>query len=150
MKKELGIVKEIFSAKKDSSGLPRPVVESLNLIDGYGIENDKFANDDLNKTVMIVGQNSYDIAKENDMNLKFGSYGENILLDFDPHTLEVGTILDIGDTSIEITERCTICNHLSVFGAKLPKLIKKHRGLYCKILKGGVINKGLHVSIKSI
>jgi len=148
MKKELGIVKEIFSATLGSSGLPRPVVESLELIEGYGIKDDKFADDDLNKTVMIVGQNSYDIAKQNDIDLKYGSYGENILFDFDPHELEAGTKLYIGDSIIEITERCTICSHLSVFGAKLPKLIKKHRGIYCKILKSGKITKNL--SVKTI
>ena len=138
-KNKLGNVKGTFSANKSNKGLPRPLVKELNLIQGYGIENDKFAGDDLDKTVMIIGQNSYDIAKKNGMDLSYGSYGENILFDFDPHLLNVGEIIQIGDTLIEVTQKCTICKHLSVFGAKLPKLIKKHRGLYCKILKGGNI-----------
>jgi len=147
MKKESGIVEEIFSATLGSSGLPRPIVQSLELIEGYGIKDDKFANDDLSKTVMIIGQNSYDIAKENNIDLEYGSYGENILFDFDPHKLEIGTKLHVGDSIIEITERCTICDHLSVFGAKLPKLIKKHRGMYCTILKSGKITNNLSVTI---
>ncbi len=148
MREEMGSVVEIFSATLGSSGLPRPMVNSLELIEGYGIKDDKFAGDDLDKSVMIVGQNSYDIAKANDIDLEYGSYGENILLDFDPHELEIGTKLHIGDSTIEITERCTICDHLSVFGAKLPKLIKKHRGIYCKILKNGKITKNLLVTLK--
>ncbi|MDX1809635.1 MAG: MOSC domain-containing protein [Sulfurospirillaceae bacterium] len=144
--KKLGIVKDVFSADINSSGLPRPIVEKLTLIEGYGIEHDKFAGDDLEKTVMIIGQRSYDIAFENGMSLKNGSFGENILFDFDPHELEVGVLLQVGDTIIEITQKCTLCNHLSVFGAKLPKLIKNHRGLYCKIIKGGEITKGATVS----
>lgn len=137
---KLGNVKGIFSASKSSSGLPRPVVKELNLIQGYGIENDKFAGDDLDKTVMIIGQNSYDIAKNHGMDLTYGSYGENILFDFDPHLLQIGDIIKIGESLVEVTQKCTICKHLSVFGVKLPKLIKHHRGLYCKILKGGNIN----------
>ncbi len=143
---ELGKVLEIFSASKGSSGLPRPKVEELLLIEGHGIDNDKFAGEELHKTVMIIGLKSYEMAKENGIDLKRGSYGENILFDFDPHLLNISQRLQIGDTILEITEKCTLCNHLSVFGAKLPKLIKNHRGLYCKIIKGGVITKNLAVS----
>ncbi len=142
-KKILGKVLYTFSAIKGSSGLPRPQVEKLVLKEGYGIENDKFAGDELHKTVMIIGKKSYDMAKEEGIELQKGSYGENILFDFDPHTLQVGDRLQIADALIEITEKCTLCNHLSVFGAKLPKLIKNHRGLYCKIIKGSEITRGL-------
>jgi MOSC domain-containing protein YiiM len=147
MREELGSVVEIFSATVGSSGLPRPVVNSLELIEGYGIKDDKFADYDLDKSVMIVGQNSYNIAKKNGIDLLYGSYGENILLSFDPHTLDIGTLLNIGNTTIEITEKCTICDHLSVFSPKLPRLIKKYRGIYCKILKGGQVITKLQVTI---
>ncbi len=146
--KKLGKVLEIFSATKESSGLPRPKVKELNLIENFGIENDKFAGKKLEQTVMIVGLKSYEIALEEGINLEFGSLGENILLDFDPHDLEVGTNLIIGDAIIEITQVCTVCNHLSVFGKNLPQLLKAHRGLYCKIIKSGFIFKDMEVKIK--
>ena len=139
--KKIGVVLDTFSADKNSSGLPRPKVESLELKEDFGIINDKFAGKDLNKTVMIVGINSYDLAKQFDISMEFGSLGENILLDFDPHQYEVGTIFAIGESQFQITENCTICNHLSVFGKDLPKLLKDCRGLYCKILKSGKIIK---------
>lgn len=146
--KNIGKVIETFSATKESSGMPRPKVENLNLIKDYGIENDKFAGKKLDQTVMIVGSKSYEIAKENGIDLELGSLGENILLDFDPHDFEVGTNLKIGDTTIEITQVCTVCNHLAVFDDKLPKLLKSHRGLYCKIIEGGNIEKEMIVEIK--
>ncbi len=44
----LGKVLGTFSAPKGSqSSMPRPKTESLNLIEGFGIENDKFAQKDL-------------------------------------------------------------------------------------------------------
>lgn len=146
--KDLGIVLETFSATKESSGLPRPKVRELNLIKDFGIENDKFAGKKLDQTVMIVGIKSYKIALENGIKLEYGSLGENILLDFDPHDLVVNQELIIGTSIIQITQICTVCSHLSVFGEELPTLLKNHRGLYCKILKDGIISKDMIVKIK--
>lgn len=143
----IGKVIETFSAKKGQSGLPRPKVSSLNLIYGFGIENDKFAGSDVNKSVMIVGKYAYDLAKENDISLEFGSLGENILFDFNPHEYNVGTIFQIGNTVLQITQACTICNHLSIFDDDLPVLIQDCRGLYCKILEGGNISLGEPVKL---
>ena len=146
--RNIGKVIETFSATKESSGMPRPKVENLNLIKDFGIENDKFAGKKLDQTVMVVGLKSYEIAQENGIDLELGSLGENILLDFDPHDFEVGTNLKIGDSVIEITQNCTVCNHLAVFGESLPMLLKNHRGLYCKIIEGGNIEKEMIVEIK--
>ncbi len=145
--KEIGKVIDIFSAKKGQSGLPRPKVNSLDLISGFGIRNDKFAGQDENRSVMIVGIDSYNLAKKHDINLEFGSLGENILLDFDPHKYEIGTIFQIGNTKIQTTQNCTICNHLSVFHKRLPIIVKKCRGIYCKIIKNGRIEEGSLVKV---
>ncbi|MCF6173254.1 MAG: MOSC domain-containing protein [Campylobacteraceae bacterium] len=109
------------------------------LKEGHGIENDKFAGNDLDSTVMVIGKKSYDMAKNEGIILKGGSYGENILLEMDPHELYIGDRIKINDAIIEITQKCSICDHLAVFGSKLPKLIRKKRGLYCKIIKSGTI-----------
>lgn len=137
----IGKVIGTFSAKKADSGLPRPKVDSLKLIEGFGIEEDKFAGKDLEKTVMIVGQYSYDISLKEGINIQTGSLGENILFDFNPHDYSVGTKFKIGEAVIQITENCTICNHLAVFGKKLPEIVKDCRGIYCTIINNGVIKK---------
>ena len=143
--KILGEVLEVFSATKESSGLPRPKVESLNLIKDYGIEFDKFAEKNLDQTVMIVGLKSYELAKSFNINLELGSLAENILLDFDPHDFEVGKYFKIDEAIIQITQICTVCNHLSVFNKDLPKILKCHRGVYCKIIESGKILKNMKV-----
>ena len=146
--KIIGKVLETFSATKESSGLPRPKVDNLNLIENFGIQNDKFAGKKLDQTVMIVGIKSYEIAKEQGINLEFGCLGENILLDFNPHELDIGTNLIIGDSIIEITQACTVCNHLSIFDENLPFLLKGRRGIYCKIIKSGQIKKEMLIKIE--
>ncbi len=142
---ELGKVLKTFSATNESSGLPRPIVSKLNLIVDYGIENDKFAGKKLDQTVMIVGLKSYEIAKQNNIDLEIGCLGENILLDFDPHDFEVGKQLFIEETILEITQICTVCSHLSLFDNNLPTLLKGHRGLYCRIIKSGIIKENMIV-----
>ena len=143
----LGKVISTFSAKKGQSGLPRPKVDSLNLITGFGIEYDKFAGTDENKAVMIVGKYAYDLAKEEGIELELGSLGENVLFDFNPHDFHIGDIFQVGQTVIQITEACTICNHLAVFDDDLPIIVQDCRGLYCKILEGGEIKKGSTVKL---
>jgi len=136
-----------FSAKKGQSGLPRPVADRLELQEGHGIVGDKFATIDLDQTVMIVGKRAYDLAREAGINLEPGSLGENLLLDLDPHQLPIGTRLQIGSAVIELTEACTLCNHLSIFDRKLPKLVRHDRGLYCRIVAPGMIVPGDEVII---
>jgi len=143
----LGKVLDTFSAKVGQKGSPRPKVDKLNLIFGYGIEKDKFAGKNLDKTVMIVGKQSYDLAKKNNINLEYGSLGENILLNFNPHQFDIGTRLKIGEAIIQITEKCTICNHLAKFGDCLPSLLQECRGLYCKIEKTGIVSKNSKVEL---
>ncbi len=145
--KDLGKVIATFSAKKGQSGLPRPKVDNLNLIYGFGIENDKFAGTDENKAVMIVGKYAYDLAKEEGIKLELGSLGENILFDFNPHDFHIGDIFQVGQTVIQITEACTICNHLAVFDDDLPIIVQDCRGLYCRILEGGEIKENSSVKL---
>ncbi len=143
----IGHIIETFSAKRGNKAKQRPVVDELIMIKNYGIKNDKFAGKNENSTVMIIGKKAYDIAKENNIELEFGSYGENILLDFNPHAYPIGTIITIEDVELEITQNCKLCNKLSVFDEKLPKLVLLHRGVYCKIVKSGIVRKNQTITL---
>jgi len=134
----LGKVLNLYIAPPKTSGV-REKKNYLELIENSGIVGDKFANKDLEKTVMIVGLKPYIMAKEKNIDLPDSALGENILLNFDPHSLSVGSQLAVGEAILEITQNCTLCKHLSKYSAKLPKLIVKHRGVYCKVIKGGII-----------
>lgn len=141
MNEKLGMIKELFVARPESKGFPRPQIEEMELITDYGIKGDKFAEKNMNRTVLITGSKPYELALQHGIDLKPGSLGENILFDFDPHALNIGDKLQLGDAEIEITENCTICSHLAVFGAELPQIVKDYRGLYCKINRSGKIKR---------
>jgi MOSC domain-containing protein YiiM len=145
---KLGIVKGVFSADINHKGMPRPQKDEIELIFEHGIKDDKFAGKNLDQTVMIIGLHTYDIAKQNGIDLEYGSFGENILLDFDPHTLDENTTLFINGAEVELTYNCSICKHLKVFDSKLPNLVKDIRGVYFKVNKSGTVHENTPVYIK--
>ncbi len=139
-----------FSATINDKTKVRPKREKLELIKDHGIKNDKFALKNLEQSVLIVPIDAYNITKDEGIDLEFGSLGENILVDFNIMQIPVNTQIKIGDAIVEITQKCTMCNHLSVFDKRVPKLVKDHRGVYCKIIKSGIIQKGMEVEICQI
>ena len=138
----LGKVLQLYIAPVGTSGV-RESREFIKLKESYGVISDKFAGNSKksDRSVMIVGTKPYSMAREAGIELPDAALGENILLDFDPHTLEVGSKIELGDAILEITAACTLCNHLTQYHKDLPKLILEHRGVYCKVLKSGIIAK---------
>jgi MOSC domain-containing protein YiiM len=143
--KKIGSVIEIFSSTKEDAPGTRPKVEALQMIKEHGILNDKFAGKNPDSCVMVVGEAGYDLAAQNGIELIKGSLGENILFNFNPNHLKVDAVLQIGDVQLQVTQKCTICNHLAVHRADLPKLIADDRGMYCRVLQDGIVKKGMEV-----
>ena len=141
----LGDVIDVFIAPKGVASGVRKKMDIIELKKDYGVVEDKFAQKNLDRTVLVIGKIAYNIAKDNQIELEFGSLGENILVDFDPNSLIIGDIISINDLKLEVTEICTICNHLSIYDKQLPTLIKNNRGVYCKILNSDNISKNMKV-----
>jgi len=144
----LGNALSLYIAPVGTSGI-REARNTIEVKENFGVIDDKFAGNakKIDRSVMIVGTMPYSMAKEAGIDLPDVALGENILLDFDPHTLEIGTQLAIGDAILEITSACTLCSHLTQYHKDLPKLILKHRGIYCKIIKSGIISKNSTVTL---
>ena len=139
MEQELGRVLSLFKSKQK--------VDEI-LLDESGIVGDKFYAKDINRSVLLISQDSYDLAKKENITVKDGALGENILLSFNPYSFKLGTKIIIGDVVLEISQNCTICNSLSCIDKKLPKLLKNDRGIFAKVLKGGVIKTNDKIFLK--
>jgi MOSC domain-containing protein YiiM len=137
-KEVVGKVLELFVAQPN--GLGRINQDSISL-DQNGVLKDKFYGKDISKSVLLVSQKSYDIAKDNGIDIQPAEIGENILVDFNPYNLEIGTQLQIGEVLLEISRPCPLCNGLSKVHKELPKLLKHDRGIYAKVITSGNINK---------
>jgi len=105
-------------------------------VDANGIKDDKFYAKDPQRAILITAIQSYELTKENNIDLEWGTLGENILIDISPYHLLPGQTLKIGETILEITQNCTLCKGLSSVNSKLPKLLKNDRGIFAKVKEG--------------
>ncbi|WP_135257699.1 MOSC domain-containing protein [Thermus caldilimi] len=124
------------------SGLPKPQVEVLELIAGFGAKGDRHAGKDPERAVLVAGLPAYEKARESGIELPFGALGENLLLDLDPHALPPGTRLRVGEALLKFSYVCTVCSSLSQFDLRLPKLLYEGRGVYARVLEGGLVRLG--------
>ena len=139
-----GSVLEIYLSKK---GQEDRVIEQEVKLDEKGVVGDKFYGKNVKRSVLIASIESYTLAKDNGMEIPYGSLGENILIDINPYALSSGDKIEIGEVILEITNNCTICNSLSNVNSKLPKLLENDRGIFAKTIHSGYIRKGDIVNI---
>ena len=137
--RKVGKVLSLFKSKQKSKEI---------LLDESGIVGDKFYAKDTNRSVLLISQSSYDLASKVGISPLAGSLGENLLISFNPYKLPLGTKIQIADVVLEISQNCTLCNSLSKVDAKLPKLLKDDRGIFAKVIKGGVIKENDKIFLK--
>jgi len=143
-RKAIGQVLELFiSEKNEEDRLKQKQIT----IDINGVIGDKFYGKNIQRSILLVSKDSYTLAKENDININYGQLGENILLDYNPYHLEIGQKLQIGEMILEISQECTLCQSFSKVDERLPKILKKDRGIFAKNVKSGVISKGDYIYI---
>ena len=129
-------------------GFPRPEVGFVELIEGHGIQGDRKAGKRENRAVLLIGQSTYDHLRDINRPLPYGGLGENMVLDFDPHLLEPGTQLKIGEVLLEISLYCTACKTLrDRYGEDFPQLLGKRRGMLARVLRGGKVHSGDTVEV---
>ena len=136
--KNVGKVINLFVSVQGSS--TRVEKESVNL-DPKGIIEDKYYDTNVSRSVLITSKASYTLANDHNIQLPFGSLGENILINYNPYHLTAGDQLRMGDVILEISQNCTMCDHLSKIDKNLPELLKDDRGIFARVIKGGVIKK---------
>ncbi len=143
--KSVGEVLEVFvSLKGDSKRISKGFLE----LDKNGVIGDKFYAKDRERSVLLTSIDSYSMALAKNIEMSYGSLGENILIDYNPYSLPIGTKMQIGEVIFEISQNCTICNHLSVIDKSLPKLLKDDRGVFIKVIEAGEIKKGDKIYLK--
>ena len=128
-----GKVIELFITL-DNKDKTRQSVQTIS-VDENGIITDKFYKKNLQRSILLTSVESYEMSKENDINIETGSLGENILIDINPYGLLQGDRLTIGGVVLEITQNCTLCKGLSSVNPKLPKLLKNDRGIFAKVIE---------------
>jgi MOSC domain-containing protein YiiM len=133
---QVGKVLSLYISTKEYTD---PIEKREIAVDSKGIIGDKHYDTDIQRSVLITSIESYVLANAHQIKMAHSSLGDNLLIDYNPYTLPIGSKLKIGDTVLEISQNCTLCNHLSNIDKKLPKLLKNDRGVFAKVVQAGSI-----------
>ena len=134
MNKAVGNILSLHISRSDN----RECVESLD-VDSSGVVGDKFYGKNPNRSILITTAMSYALADENGISLSVGDLGENIVMNFNPYTLDANSRFKIGEVLFEISQHCPVCKGLSAVDKRLPKLLKEGRGIFVKAVTSGTI-----------
>jgi MOSC domain-containing protein YiiM len=135
--KKIGTVLKLFISQH---GLPNRVTQQSIHLDRGGVLGDKFYNKNPKRSTLLTSTESYLLAKKHNISIDFGQLGENILIDYNPYHLPLGSQLQMGETRLEITQKCPICNHLSAIDHRLPQLLIHDRGIFVPLVEGREIH----------
>jgi MOSC domain-containing protein YiiM len=135
-------VGKVLSLYLSEKGISHPNEQNEIQVDIKGIINDKHYNKDIERSILVTSTKSYELVKSHMIEIPYGILGENLLIDFNPYNLPIGSQLKIGNTILEISQKCTLCNHLSRINKQLPTLLKNDRGIFGKVIQAGSIKVG--------
>ena len=99
------------------------------------------------RVMLLTSQISYDLAQEAEIVISEGVLMENIHVDIDLYDLAVGDVIEIGETLLEVTERCELYGYLYSLAPELPEIIQGKRGLFVRPLDYGQICLGDEVIV---
>ncbi|MEG1613020.1 MAG: MOSC domain-containing protein [Clostridia bacterium] len=139
-----GIVVAVCISEK--KGVIKHAVESIKLIEDFGIEGDAHAEKGSIRQISFLGRES--VKKMEDLGVRglcFGKFAENICTEgIVLHEIPVGTLLEIGNTIQEVTQIGKKCH--AADGCEVARLvgtcIMPKEGIFTKVVKGGTIKAG--------
>ncbi len=157
--------------KKAEPGLPKQVVDAIQLVENYGVAGDYhagefvrhryLANKDPNKPnlrqVLLVDTSMFAAIAGKGIRLAPGMMGENIIIEgMSVMTLPIGSRLEIADALLEVTEIRNPCLQLNEMHPRLLKAVaykvdskvQRNAGMMARVLKGGTVKPGDAVSVQ--
>ena len=114
-------------------------------LDENGVLKDKHYGKNIERSVLLTSLDSYELVRNNGVDIAYGTLGENILMDYNPYHLTVGTRIKIGSVTLMVSQHGTLCKGLTNVHSKLPKLLKDGRGIFVKVIKLGSIKEGVAI-----
>jgi MOSC domain-containing protein YiiM len=151
--------------KKAKPGIPKINVEAILLLENYGVEGDYHAGKFVRhrylakkdptvpnvRQVLLIDTTILSYLAEQDIHLEPGMMGENLVLDgISVMDLPLGTQLEVGEATLEMTEVRNPCYQLNESHPQLLKAVEKsgngsdgrNAGMMARILKGGWVRPG--------
>lgn len=124
-------------------------VPQANVVENYGIENDGHAGDWGRQITCLNWASVKKANKEHQLNMGPGDFAENILIDgLDLSNISVGNRIKLGtDVVLKVTQIGKE-DHPSIVSRTFGISLLPSEGLFCRVIKGGIIKKGDSVEIR--
>jgi len=168
--KNIGIV--IAVCKNIKPGIPKIPQDKINLIKNFGVHNDYHAGKYIrhrylarknpnrlnNRQILLVDQYIHTDIAAHGIKVKVGQLGENILLSgIGLMKMQIGTILQINQCRIQLTEIRHPCDQLNAIDPNLMDVVMSDKknpasynaGILGIVLEGGPIAAGDDVAVLS-
>jgi MOSC domain-containing protein YiiM len=118
--------------------LPMQELAEVNVVRDAGFEGCVHARPGGKRQVLLVDGETLD-----PMGLRPGILRENITTSgLNVNGLEIGQLLRIGETRLEVSAVCTPCNLMEEIRPGLRREIWGRRGMLCRVIEGGIIRTG--------
>jgi MOSC domain-containing protein YiiM len=130
----------------DRTGEKKHEVESISLIEDYGVEND--AHGGSGRQVSLLALERIEDMKKALDTLKAGDFAENITTTgVAASELAPGMRLAVGEAELEITQIGKTCHHGCAIRKQVGYCIMPKEGVFGRVIKGGVVKKGDRIAI---
>jgi MOSC domain-containing protein YiiM len=119
----------------------RVPVDTIELIEGYGIQGDRKAGRNPKRQINIMSLDTVQILKGLGFKTTPGELGEQLVIDgLDVMDLPIGTQLQLGDSAIiELTMVRTGCEWLEMIHGQSKTDTIKRLGMLAKVVQSGTI-----------
>ncbi|MBZ0203680.1 MAG: MOSC domain-containing protein [Ignavibacteria bacterium] len=124
-------------------GTPKSNVDSVRLIEDYGIENDAHAGK-WHRQVSFLAIESIQRMRDKGLpKLRPGAFAENLTTEFiDLPQLKIGSVVKIGsEAELEITQIGKECHAKCAIYYKVGDCVMPSDGIFGIVIKGGIISK---------
>ena len=131
-----------------AKGAPGEIVESAQFIDSLGMEGDYHATGGQRQVSLLSLEDRLWMDAQAEPGLCFGRYRENILFDnIPPAVLAPGVRITTGKAVLEISDIGKHCFEACYLYRNGQSCVLAGRGLFAKVIRGGIVRKGDGVEI---
>lgn len=121
-------------------GVQKEAVDSIRLIENFGIERDAHAGDRV-RQVSFLADEAIDTMRVEGLTLNPGAFGENVVTrGIDWTKTKVGGRIVIGDVELRITKIGKECHTPCSIYEAVGRCIMPDMGVFARVEKGGTIH----------
>lgn len=130
-----------------TKGTAKYPTQEAELICEYGIRGDAHAGY-WHRQVSLLSLEQIELFRARGAQVGFGAFGENLVVEgFDLASLPVGTRFRSGKVLLELTQIGKKCHHGCAIFQAMGDCIMPREGIFCRVLRGGVLRVGDELDI---